>query len=204
MDAFGDEEEDDGLLVKKKNPIHNSITAAQVSLAESSLEARRVAEEIARKNKSLPKRKQQFCGIRTTFADSDDEEDDGTAQEHFTEKLKMELEDADEEDKLVQKQKRKEMRQEKKMKLKKKLGLDHSEGGAVLLNPVEDEDEEEGSEEEDEEGASESEEGEEESDEEEDEDEDEESDDKKKRPPKKMAKLEDAESLALEILKNKQ
>jgi hypothetical protein len=98
MDALGDDDEDDGLLVKKKNPIHNTITAAQVSLAESSLEARRVAEEIARKNKSLPKRKQQFCGIRTTFADSDDEEDDETAQEQFAEKLKMELEDADEED----------------------------------------------------------------------------------------------------------
>ena len=207
VDGLEGDDDDDGLLVKKKNPIHENITAAQVSLAESSLEARRVAEEISNRNKSLPKRQQMYCGTRITFPDSDDSDDDDDStnvasnKEQYVDRVKCEIEDADEQDKVFQKQRRKEVRQEKKMKLKKMMGLDEEEmGGAVLLNPVSDDDDDEeegseGSEDEDEqesedEGSEEEEEG---SEEEEDEEE----------PPKKAQKLEDAESLALRILQNK-
>ena len=204
VDGLESDDDDDGLLVKKKNPIHDSITAAQVSLAESSLEARRVAEELSNKNKSLPKRQQVYCGTHITFAESDDDEDSSAPsnKEEYVDRVKCELEDADEQDKMFQKQRRKEVRQEKKMKLKKMLGLDQEEmGGAVLLNPVSDDDEDD---EDDENGSEEEDEDEDEdvqgSEEDEDEDEEEESD---KEPPKKVQKLEDAESLALKILQSK-
>ena len=211
VDGLESDDEDDGLLVKKKNPIHNSITAAQVSLAESSLEARRVAEELSRKNKTLPKRQQVYCGTRFTFPDSDDEEEEegnanvGAEKEQYVDRVKCELEDADEEDKVFQKQRRKEVRQERKMKLKKMMGLDQDEmGGAVLLNPASDSEEEDEEEEEhSDEGSEEEEEEEEDHEEEEEEEEGSEEEESDEEPPKKAQKLEDAESLALKILQSK-
>ena len=182
--------------------------------------AQRVAAELRKRNKGLPKRQQQYCGTIIKFADSDDEEEEEDQEQEqeqekqYANKLREELQEADKEDKKVQRQKMKEARERRKAKERAARGDIDDVGGVTLLNPVEsddssDEDDETSDDTSDDDETSDDDTSDETSDDDEDEDEDdededdEENDEEEEQPAKKTRRLEEDESLALRILEQK-